>query len=287
MSVVIPTFNQANLLRKALHSVVDQTYKNWEIIVVDNYSTDNTIEVMNEFQNKKIKLLQIHNHGVIAVSRNKGIKASKGEWIAFLDSDDLWSKNKIEACLPWMSSKTDFIHHNLEIIGGKRFLSRRRYTKSRQLIPPVLKDLLLNGNTIATSSVMVRKSLIEKVGGMSESVDMRTAEDYNAWLRVAQLTNSFVFVSQPLGFYLFHANGASRKQSEGLLKKVCDEFMPILNAQEKIIFEATSRYVEALHKFHSGGKINGLNDLKFSILNGYWVIRAKSCILLMTSIFQK
>jgi hypothetical protein len=134
---------------------------------------------------------------------------------------------------------------------------------------------------------MVRKSLIELIGGMNESVDMRTAEDYNAWLRVAQLTNSFVFVPQPLGFYLFHANGTSRKQSEGLLEKVCDEFMPILNVQEKIIFEATSRYIAALHKFHSGEKISGLKELKFSIINGYWAIRVKSCILLMASIFQK
>jgi hypothetical protein len=134
---------------------------------------------------------------------------------------------------------------------------------------------------------MVRKSLLEKVNGMSESADMRTAEDYNTWLRVAQLSNSFVFVPQLLGFYLFHADGASRKQSEGLLKKVCDEFMPILNAQEKIIFEATSRYVAALHKFHSGEKISGLKDLKFSILNGYWIIRAKSCVLLMASFLQK
>jgi len=185
-----------------------------------------------------------------------------------------------------MDCKADLIHHNLEIIGGKRFLGRRRYTKSRQLSPPVLKDLLLNGNTIATSSVIVKKSIIEKIGRMSESGDMRTAEDYNAWLRIAEISDSFVFVPRILGSYLYHQNGTSRDQVEGLLKKVCEEFMPMLTTKEKIIFEATSGYVMALHKFYSGRSINP-KDLKFSIKHGHWAIRLKSCILLLASMVKK
>ena len=88
VSIVIPTYNHANYLSKALQSVLDQTYKNWEAIVIDNHSTDDTNEVINRYVDPRIKYLKIHNCGVIAKSRNVGIQTAKGEWIAFLDSDD-------------------------------------------------------------------------------------------------------------------------------------------------------------------------------------------------------
>jgi len=95
VSVVIPTYNHALFLERALRSVIDQTYSNWEAIVIDNHSNDNTDEVVASFIDKRIKLLKIHNHGSIAKSRNLGINTAKGKWIAFLDSDDLWYKEKL------------------------------------------------------------------------------------------------------------------------------------------------------------------------------------------------
>jgi glycosyltransferase involved in cell wall biosynthesis len=89
VSVVIPTYNHARYLGRALQSVLDQTYKNWEAIVIDNHSTDNTAELIASFADQRITYLKIHNNGVIAASRNAGIRAAKGEWLAFLDSDDL------------------------------------------------------------------------------------------------------------------------------------------------------------------------------------------------------
>ncbi len=83
VSIVIPTYNHANYLRKALQSVLDQTYKNWEAIVIDNHSTDDTKKVINKFNDPRIRYLKIHNYGVIAKSRNAGILAAKGEWVAF------------------------------------------------------------------------------------------------------------------------------------------------------------------------------------------------------------
>ena len=88
VSVVIPTYNHARYLARALQSVLDQTYTNWEAIVIDNHSTDNTDEVMASFADSRITLLKIHNNGVIAASRNIGIRAANSEWITFLDSDD-------------------------------------------------------------------------------------------------------------------------------------------------------------------------------------------------------
>ena len=86
VSIIIPTYNNAEFLGKALKSVIDQTYGSWEAIVIDNNSTDQTDEVINKFQDIRIKYYKISNYGIIAKSRNLGINLAKGEWIAFLDS---------------------------------------------------------------------------------------------------------------------------------------------------------------------------------------------------------
>ena len=94
-SIIIPTFNQCNLLKKALQSVFKQNFKSYEIIVIDNHSTDNTYKVIKSFK-KKIIYSKIKNFGSIGKSRNIGIKKSHGKWLAFLDSDDTWSDNKLQ-----------------------------------------------------------------------------------------------------------------------------------------------------------------------------------------------
>src|SRR4051812_44716056 len=95
VSVVIPTYNHAQFLGRALGSVIAQTYTNWEAIVVDNHSQDDTDAVVASQSDPRIKLLKIHNNGVIAASRNKAMREARGEWIAFLDSDDAWYPEKL------------------------------------------------------------------------------------------------------------------------------------------------------------------------------------------------
>ena len=103
-SIVIPTYNQSSYLKIALTSVFKQKYKNYEVIVVDNYSSDETFKVIKNFK-KKIIYKRIRNNGVIAKSRNLGIKLSKGKWIAFLDSDDYWSEDKLKKIFHIINSK--------------------------------------------------------------------------------------------------------------------------------------------------------------------------------------
>ena len=145
VSVIIPTFNHANLLGKALESVINQTYGNWEAIVVDNQSTDETNQVIGKFKNSRIQYLKISNGGIIAKSRNLGINVAKGEWIAFLDSDDWWTKDKLEICLKNVDEKIDFIYHKLEIIydnANSYFKTKKNI--GRQLNKPILEDLLIS-----------------------------------------------------------------------------------------------------------------------------------------------
>ena len=99
VSIVIPTYNHAEFLRLAIQSIIEQTYDNWEIIIINNYSTDTTVELVEKFKEPRIRLINFNNNGVIATSRNIGIKKSRGEWIAFLDSDDIWYPSKLEKCM--------------------------------------------------------------------------------------------------------------------------------------------------------------------------------------------
>ena len=113
ISVVIPTYKHAHLIGRALKSVINQTYTNWEIIVVDNHSPDETDQVVQSFLDSRIRLLKIHNKGIIATSRNMGIREAKGEWIAFVDSDDWWVSNKLQECVAHITKDVDLIYHEL------------------------------------------------------------------------------------------------------------------------------------------------------------------------------
>ena len=98
VSIVIPTYNHAKFISKALKSILDQTFKDWEAIIIDNQSTDQTNDILSKYSDPRIKSYKIDNNGIIAKSRNLGIKLSKGKWIAFLDSDDWWTSEKLEVC---------------------------------------------------------------------------------------------------------------------------------------------------------------------------------------------
>ena len=122
-SVIIPTFNQSAFLEKAIKSVFLQK-QNYEIIIIDNNSTDNTDEVVNKYKNYNLRYLKIKNFGVIGKSRNLGIQNSKAPWVAFLDSDDEWYEDKLSYLEEFIKKNPDFdvITNDEEIVyeGSKK-----------------------------------------------------------------------------------------------------------------------------------------------------------------------
>ena len=200
VTVCIPTYNHGIYLEQALDSVLCQTYSNLEIIIVDNYSTDNTDEVLVKFDDSRIKIYKNNNYGSIAVSRNLAVNKSSGEWVAFLDSDDWWKENKLEKCAHNFQLGIDLIYHDLIIVDETIDRSQSMSIKSRKLEKPVFKDLIIKGNTIATSSVVVRKTILNKVNGMNESEEMFGIEDFNTWLKISQITEGFRHIPENLGF---------------------------------------------------------------------------------------
>jgi glycosyltransferase involved in cell wall biosynthesis len=232
VTVCIPTYNHGIYLEQALDSVLCQTYSNLEIIIVDNYSTDNTDEVLVKFDDSRIKIYKNNNYGSIAVSRNLAVNKSSGEWVAFLDSDDWWKENKLEKCAHNFQLGIDLIYHDLIIVDETIDRSQSMSIKSRKLEKPVFKDLIIKGNTIATSSVVVRKTILNKVNGMNESEEMFGIEDFNTWLKISQNTEGFKHIPENLGFYRMHNNNASLAKKFIRPSAAFIEFLPLLSKKE-------------------------------------------------------
>ena len=206
VSIVVPTFNHAQFLHQALASVIAQTFQNWEAIIVNNFSTDDTINIVESFGEKRFRLINFHNNGVIAASRNEGIRLSNGSVIAFLDSDDLWYPNKLEHCMPAFDAHADVVCH------GEYWVSDGM--QQRQILYGPQKNaqyskLLYRGNCVSTSATLVRKDLLIEVGGFSVDLEYITAEDYDLWLKLAHRKSSFTFIPEVLGEFRQHQLSAS------------------------------------------------------------------------------
>ncbi len=179
ISVVIPTFNREKLIRRALNSVISQTEKDLDIIVIDNNSTDNTQEIVkNEFP--EVRVFQ-HSIKGVSSARNRGIKESSGEWIAFLDSDDEWNKEKISIQLSKIKNNPSIkLFHTDEvwIRNGKHMNQKNRHKKSGGWIFNNCLQLCC----ISPSSVMINKCIFYNYGFFNEKLEV--CEDYDMWLRI-------------------------------------------------------------------------------------------------------
>ena len=219
-SVIIPTYNREEKLKKAIESVVSQNYKNWEILVVDNFSKDNTKRLVQSYNNHKIKFFTISNKGIIAKSRNLGILKSKGKFVAFLDSDDLWMPEKLNECYKLLKKNPEikFMYHNMYIKNSFGGLYSKKVKYFRNLIKPIKNDLILNGPAFPTSSVVVNKNIFKKINYFNTSKKFFAWEDFDAWIRLAHKTNQFQSINKTLGYLLF--DGTNTLDSKRQIKNI-------------------------------------------------------------------
>lgn len=202
VSIVMPTYNRAYCINRALESVLEQTYPQWELLIVDNHSDDSTEALVKGYKDGRINLLHIDNDGVIARSRNKGIENANGKYIAFLDSDDWWSSEKLKVSVEALEKGVDIIYHDLFIISKKQTKPKIwRKIKTRNLGTTAFHDLISRGNALSTSSVVVSKALMLKINGFSVDPFLVGAEDYDAWIRLSKSTNKFKRLRNTLGYY--------------------------------------------------------------------------------------
>ncbi len=181
VSVIIPTYNRLPMVQEAVESVLAQDFEDFELIVVDDGSTDGTAEVIRKYGGRVRLIEHAHNRGVSA-ARNTGILHSRGKYIAFLDSDDLWVKGKLRIQVNFLDENPQFLlcyTDEIWIRKGKRVNPMKKHSKYSGWIFEKCLPLCI----ISPSSAMMRRSLFQKVGLFDEALPV--CEDYDFWLRVS------------------------------------------------------------------------------------------------------
>ncbi len=178
-SVIIPVYNREKFILRAVESVLNQSFRDFELIVVDDGSTDRSVELLKDYP---LKIIREENRGV-SFARNIGIKASKGKIVAFLDSDDEWKRDKLKVQAEFFEKNPDFkIHQTDEIwIRDGKFLNKKKiHQKKEGFIFYNSLHLCL----ISPSAVAIKKEVFEEVGYFRE--DFEVCEDYELWLRITK-----------------------------------------------------------------------------------------------------
>jgi glycosyltransferase involved in cell wall biosynthesis len=206
ISVVVPAFNAEAYIRETIESVLAQTFADLEVVVVDDGSTDATCAIVGEYGS--VRLIR-QQQGGAAKARNAGVAAATGEWIAFLDADDLWTPEKLaEQVELARQGAAPFLFSDRLNIGDRGPLPEVQST-----IQPLLEgdifEALLHGNFITTSSVLVRREVFQGAGGFCEDPILPPAEDWELWTRVTH-DHRAIACRIPHVKYRNHLTGASR-----------------------------------------------------------------------------
>lgn len=206
VSVIIPTYNQSNFIGDAIKSVLEQSYPNLELIIIDNYSEDDTEKIVRSFSDQRVQYFKFSNNGIISASRNFGITKSRGEYIAFLDSDDIWLKDKIVKQIELFNkdSLIGLTFCPFKIISTDSLLNGRVLGFNKKKILGHHYEQLICNNFIISSSAMVRTSVIKELGGFDEAAQLRCVEDGDLWLRIAR-KYKIANIPEVKGIYRIHS----------------------------------------------------------------------------------
>lgn len=205
VSVIIPAYNQADYLEYAIQSVLSQSFANFEVVVVNDGSTDNTENILTEISDKRIRVIWQPNSGLSA-ARNTGIRISSAPLITLLDSDDFFLPEKLSVLVSYLDN-----HPEIGMVSGGTVLVDQESKPFRQIIktPEAIQlPELLFSNPFVPSSVVMRRSWFDMVGLFDET--LRACEDWDLWLRMASAGCQFAWVEQPLAAYRFHLGQMTR-----------------------------------------------------------------------------
>jgi len=201
VTVIIPTYNRAHFIKNAVDSVLSQTYKDFELIVVDDGSTDNTKQILKAYRDKLHYVYQENQER--AVARNKGIALAKGEYVGFLDSDDLWFIDKLARQVPVLDNAPEnvvltygykqVVDKDLNSVSGYEKKLRRLYKKAEKKKDTYLSNL--ESSSIFTSTILIRRKVLLEMGGYDAAINDR--EDYELYLRLLLKGYEFAFISNP------------------------------------------------------------------------------------------
>ncbi|MFL6231272.1 MAG: glycosyltransferase [Pyrinomonadaceae bacterium] len=229
VSIITPLYNSSAFIAGALDSVISQTCPDWEIVLVDDGSPDDTRQKVEPYLgDDRVRYIRQENQG-IAGARNTGILAARGAWVCLLDHDDRWAPDKLERQLEFI------VTNGLDISATDAFVVRGEVrSRYSEIFPPALvRDLgrsledagvdvfglLIRGNFLCASSVMVRRSLFDRLGLLD--AEAAPADDYEMWLRCAADRSRIGYLAHPLIEYHLHEHNFSRDQLMMAEKEIC------------------------------------------------------------------
>mgnify|MGYP006093204493 CR=1 FL=1 len=201
ISIIIPTLNSSKTLKRCIDSVFNQTFKKWEIIIIDGGSKDNTIDIVKNYNSKKIKILREKSKKSISAARYRGIVSSKGKYIAFLDSDDKWAKEKLCLQIDKIDKNIDFVCTNFKLRNQNRSFNVK---SSKDYLTTM--DIIYN-RPIALSSVLIKKKIIIKT--IKKDLSLNFAEDFYWWTNILQTGKKCLIIKKYLTFIYLHKNNRS------------------------------------------------------------------------------
>ena len=225
VSVIMAAHNHAHFLDRSIGSVKEQTYQDYEFIVIDNGSTDQTKEKIAKLSWPKLKYVYQDDTGSVSGPRNTGIKLAEGEYVAFLDSDDNWTPDKLEKVMEVLAShpEIDVLTHDMCRRTSEKILNNIKVGPKRS--GGVLNSLILDGNYMLGSATVVKTSAMRKINGFDGRPEFVHAEDYEAWLRLAEAGCKFYFLNETLGDLYVHSNNLS-----GDISRACIDLRNVINA---------------------------------------------------------
>ena len=216
VSIIMPSWNTGNFISESIQSVIKQTYKNWELIIVDDCSTDNTDEVVKSFKDKRIRYLKNEKNSGAAITRNRAISEANGEWIAFLDSDDLWLDEKLEK--------------QLEFMGEHGYVfSYHDYVKIDEASQPL--NIYVTGPEVVTKQKMYNYGYpgcltfmySAKAMGLIQIKDIKKNNDYAILLKLCKKANCYL-LAENLAQYRIRKKSISHDKITKKLKSHYDLF---------------------------------------------------------------
>lgn len=228
ISVVIPCYNGEKYIEEAIRSVLEQSYADIEVIVVDDGSTDRSAEIVQNISDPRMRYVYQEHQGVCA-ARNKGISLARGEYIAFLDSDDVWEKEKLERQLG-LTEEFDVVYTDYVIINKDSRVIPHNMIVDRTSGRIPLKTQLLAGNVVlgSCSSVLLKKEVIDAVGGFDESLNEAMGEEWDLWARISR-KYKFGYVDEPLVRIRVHENQRQARRSRP------DQYQDMLNLYKRFL----------------------------------------------------
>jgi len=236
ISIIMPAYNAEKHIAESIESVVRQTYANWELIIIDDGSSDNTAKIANSYLEKDCRIRYIYQRNQKqGKARNNGIENSKGKLIAFLDSDDLWVSDKLEIQVGF------FLGHNYDLIFSDGYLVQddpnNVLASFNTLCGEHRGDKALSHffkeNRIPILSVLTTKQAIKKAGGFDESIQIQNIEDYHLWIKMLLSGLVFYGMSEKLVYYRRHVTQATFEDS-GSSEKVVMMFSSYLALPKRL-----------------------------------------------------